>query len=104
MNAETDSRSTPEGATSYTGAQLELNEHPLLRMWKDRLEVEVRQEQARAARRAQRQAEHASWLEAWSTYRDRKTEWRAAALLPRWWNLTGWLRWLLRLHAPGRPN
>jgi hypothetical protein len=104
MNSETDSSSTPERASSHTGALPELREHPLLSMWKDRLEAEVRQEEARTARRVRREAEHASWLEAWRTYKDRKTEWRAAALLPRWWNLRGWLRWLLRLHAPGRPN
>lgn len=104
MHPEADSYSTPEEAGSYTEALPEHNEHPLLRMWKDRLEVEVRQEEARAARRAEREAEYAGWLEAWRTYKDRKPESRAGASLPRWWNLTGWVRWLLRLHAPGRPN
>jgi|SRR5215211_2040848 len=103
MHPEADS-GTPESGSRYTGAGPELNEHPLLRMWKDRLEVEVRQEQMRAARRAEREAEHANWLEAWRTYKDRDTAAQVGALLPRWWNLRGWLRWLLRLHAPGRPD
>jgi hypothetical protein len=81
-----------------------MNEHPLLRMWRDRLDAEVAQEQARAARLAAREAEHAGWHEAWRSYKARLTETRETVPLPRWWDMPGWVRFLLRLHAPGRPD
>jgi hypothetical protein len=81
-----------------------MTEHPLLRMWRDRLDAELAQEQARAARRAAREAEHAGWHEAWRSYKARLTETRETVPLPRWWDMPGWVRFLLRLHAPGRPD
>jgi hypothetical protein len=81
-----------------------MNEHPLFRMWKERLDAELAREKQRTARRVAREAERAGWYEAWALYKRRHTEIRTPLVLPRWWNLLGWLRWLLRLHAPGRPN
>ncbi|MEO7238226.1 MAG: hypothetical protein ABIZ96_06395 [Gemmatimonadales bacterium] len=81
-----------------------MTEHPLLRMWRDRLEAELAQERARAARRAAREAEHANWEAAWRAYKGRLAETRDGLPLPRWWDILGWGRWLLRLHAPGRPG
>ena len=83
---------------------LPVDEHPLFRMWKERLDQELAREQERAARRAVREAERAGWHAAWRVYKTRHTEVGPTETLPRWWNLRGWLRWLLRLHAPGRPN
>ena len=77
-------------------------EHPMFRMWQDRLDAEKAQEQVRAALRATREAERAAWYEAWRAYKARLTETRDPARNPRWWDLVGWVRWLLRLHAPGR--
>ena len=79
-------------------------EHPLYRMWKERLDSELAREALRAARRAQREQDHAAWYEAWHSYKARLTELRQPERLPPWWNLIGWLRWLLRLHSPGRLN
>ena len=79
-------------------------ESPLLRMWRDRLEQETAREDARAARRAVREAEHASWHEAWRSYKARRAAAANPSPLPRWWNLPGWVLWLVRLHSPGRPN
>jgi len=81
-----------------------VNEHPLLHMWRDRLDAEVAQERARAARKAAREAEHASWHAAWRAYKVHRAETRDHVPLPRWWDLLAWVRFLLRLHAPGRPN
>ena len=81
-----------------------MNETPLFRMWQDRLEAEAAQEQLRAARRAARDAELAGWYEAWRSYKGRHGEVRDPVALPRWWSMLGWARWLLRLHAPGRPD
>jgi hypothetical protein len=81
-----------------------MSETPLCRMWQDRLAAEVAQEQLRSARRAAREADLASWHEAWRTYKERHGEMRGSVPLPRWWQLLGWARWLLRLHAPGRPD
>jgi len=78
-----------------------VEEHPLLRMWRDRLDAEIAEQQAWAARQAAREARRAGWDEAWRSYKARLLERRNPAALPRWWNLTGWLRWLLQLHAPG---
>ena len=83
---------------------IQMNEHPLLRMWTDRLEVERAQEQARAARRAAREAEHANWEAAWRTYKSRVAQRLDRVTSTRWWDVLGWARWLLRLHAPGRPD
>lgn len=81
-----------------------MTDHPLYRMWRDRLDAEVARDNAQAARKAVREAERAEWYEAWRAYKARLTELRLPSPRPRWWNLWGWLRWLLRLHAPGRPN
>jgi hypothetical protein len=81
-----------------------MSETPLCRMWQDRLAAEVAQEQLRSARRAARDAELASWHEAWLAYKASHGEKRPPSALPRWWQLVGWARWLLRLHAPGRPD
>jgi len=79
-----------------------VTDHPLYRMWKERLELELAREAARAARIAARDEERVAWYQAWESYKSRLTETRSSLPLPRWWNLIGWLRWLLRLHAPGR--
>jgi NAD-dependent DNA ligase len=78
--------------------------HPLYQMWKDRLDAELVREQARADRRAVRARELAAWHEAWRTYKARATAEYVALPKPRWWNLLGWARWILRLHASGRPG
>jgi hypothetical protein len=77
-------------------------EHPLYRMWKDRLDAELVREAAWVQRKAERERELADWYEAWHIYKARLGEVRTRVPLPRWWNLLGWLRWLMRLHAPGR--
>lgn len=81
-----------------------MNEHPLFRMWKDRLDAETVRNQARAAQRATRLAERAAWYAAWRAYKAHATEVQEAVPMPRWWDLLGWALWLLRLHSPGRPN
>ena len=81
-----------------------MSEHPLYRMWKERLDEEHAWEAARATRRAARESELAGWYEAWHSYKDRLTEASTPTRLPRWWNLIGWIRWLLRRHAPSRPS
>jgi hypothetical protein len=70
-----------------------VEEHPLLRMWRDRLDAEIAEQQAWVAREARR----AGWNEAWRSYKARLLERRDRVALPRRWNLTGWLP---RLHAP----
>src|SRR5688572_29729664 len=81
-----------------------LQAHPLYQMWKDRLDTELIREQARADRRAVRARELAAWHEAWRAYKARSAAEYVPLPKPRWWNLLGWARWILRLHAPGRPN
>ena len=81
-----------------------MDEHPLFRMWKDRLEEEEARLQLRAARMAEREAERAGWYAAWHSYKARLNVAPVRRSLPRWWNLPGWVMWLLRLHAAGRPN
>lgn len=73
-----------------------MTEHPLYRMWADRLDLEVAAEQARALRRAAREAEHAGWYEAWNTYKASHLHdgWKPMPR-PRWWNIPGWVRFLL---------
>ena len=78
--------------------------HPLYQMWKDRLDAELIREQERALRRVDRDRELAAWYEAWRAYKARSAEEYVPAAKPRWWNLLGWARWFLRLHAPGRPD
>jgi len=81
-----------------------VDEHPQFRMWKDRLDREIEVKHARTARRAEREAEQTAWYIAWQGY---KMHTRAAVIrvpLPRWWNVPGWVLWLLRLHTAGRPN
>jgi hypothetical protein len=80
-----------------------VDEHPLYRMWKVRLDQEVEREQARVARRAEREAARATWYAAWQSYKERSTE-VVRVRRPAWWNLPGWFLWLMRLHAAGRPN
>jgi hypothetical protein len=73
-------------------------------MWRDRLDAELAQQTAHAARRAVREAERKEWYAAWHEYKKRYTmEYRGRAR-PRWWNVPGWFLYLLRLHSPGRPN
>lgn len=79
-------------------------EHPLFRMWKDRLDAEMARERERTARRAQREQERGAWLAAWRAYKAEATGRYQPAPRPPWWNLWGWVRWLLSLHAPGRPD
>ncbi|HEY3013400.1 MAG TPA: hypothetical protein VGJ36_11670 [Gemmatimonadales bacterium] len=81
-----------------------MTDHPLYRMWKDRLDADLAAGEARARRRAAREAELADWHEAWRTYKARRTELGEPVPTPRWWDVLGWIRWVLRLHAPGRPN
>ena len=80
-----------------------MDEHPLYRMWKTRLDEEVERGQALAARKAEREAERASWYAAWYSYKERSSQ-GSRLLKPRWWNLAGWFMWLVHLHAPGRPD
>jgi hypothetical protein len=99
-----DCRLVDDAHQPVTPSLRKMTEHPLYRMWMDRRDAEVAQEQARAARRAIREAEHAGWHEAWRTYKAHLTgAWQPEAM-PRWWNILGWVRWLMRLHSPGRPN
>jgi hypothetical protein len=78
-----------------------MEEDPQYRMWKNRLDSERAVERARADRKAARELERASWYQAWEAYKDRLSVVAVAVPRPRWWNLVGWVRWLLRLHAPG---
>jgi hypothetical protein len=79
-----------------------VDEHPQYRMWKDRLESEEALEHSRAARRALRDAARVSWQQAWVSYKARRGILGRSVPRPRWWDIVGWVRWLLRLHAPGR--
>lgn len=81
-----------------------MDQHPQYKMWHDRWESEQSVERARVDQRARRELERASWYEAWHSYKARRGYLGVHYPLPRWWNLIGWVRWLLRLHAPGRPN
>lgn len=81
-----------------------MDDHPQYRMWKDRLDNEQALENARSARRAVREQARAEWQATWLSYKARRTLATLALPLPRWWNLVGWVRWLLRLHAAGRPG
>jgi hypothetical protein len=81
-----------------------MTDHPLYRMWKEQLDRELAREAARAVRIAAREQERASWYQAWESYKARLSDTGRRQPLPRWWNLIGWARWLLRLHAPGRPD
>jgi len=83
---------------------MEANEHPQLRMWRDRLDAELAQQAAHAARRAVREAEREEWYAAWHEYKKRYAMEYDGPVRPRWWNVPGWLLYLLRLHSPGRPN
>ncbi len=83
---------------------MESSEHPLFRMWRDRLDAELEQEAARTARRAVRRAEWKEWYAAWHTYKEHRTTDVRPTARPRWWNVPGWLLYLMRLHSPGRPN
>ena len=90
--------------STHATEKVPTDEHPLCRMWRERLNEEVGRQQARAARRAEREAEHASWSAAWEEYKALGAIRVIPKPLPRWWNATGWLMWLLRLHAAGRPT
>lgn len=76
-----------------------MTEHPLYRMWKGRLEVERARETERAQRKAARERELASWYEAWRAYKAQSAKAYEAQPAPRWWDVLGWARWLLRLHV-----
>jgi len=78
-----------------------VDEHPQYRMWKDRLDADRQAEAIRLARRAARELSRAEWQAAWASYKARVAAATVALPLPRWWNVFGWVRWLLRLHAPG---
>ena len=52
---------------------MESGEHPLFRMWRDRLDAELAQEAAWTARRAHREAEWKEWYAAWHAYKERLT-------------------------------
>jgi hypothetical protein len=73
-------------------------------MWKDRLDIERAAERAMAERREARRLAWAGWHEAWTSYKARGENPSAKLPLPRWWNIRGWIRWLMKLHAPGRPG
>jgi len=85
-----------------TGAGVD--QHPQYQMWKDRLEIEQAVERALLERRAARELARADWYAAWASYKDRHDQMLAHVPLPRWWNIPGWVRWLMKLHAPGRPG
>jgi hypothetical protein len=87
----------------HLGLRVPVDEHPLYRMWKARLDQEIERDHMRAARRAEREAERATWYAAWDSYKARSSAVRLGRR-PKWWNLPGWFMWLLRLHAAGRPN
>ena len=78
-----------------------MDEHPRYRMWKDRLDDERQAEAIRLARTKARELSRAEWQAAWLSYKTRIAG-NKSLPLPAWWNLFGWVRWLLRLHAPGR--
>jgi hypothetical protein len=73
-------------------------------MWKARLDGEQAIERARVERRAARETGRENWYAAWATYKARRYDMAAQQPRPRWWNVFGWVLWLLRLHAPGRPG
>jgi hypothetical protein len=73
-------------------------------MWKERLDAELAQQAAWAAHLAERERKQAGWHEAWRSYRGRLNALRSPAPRPRWWNLIGWMLYLLRFNAPGMPN
>lgn len=79
-----------------------MDEHPHYRMWKDRLDVEQETDAIRRARSVARELSRAEWHAAWASYKARIAAATVALPLPRWWNVVGWVRWLFRLHAPGR--
>ena len=81
-----------------------MEEHPQYRMWKTRLDGEKAAKQALVERRAAREAKRENWYAAWATYKARQDETAAELRRPRWWNIFGSVRYLLRLHAPGRPG
>jgi hypothetical protein len=80
-----------------------VDEHPLYRMWKARLDQDTEREQMLAARRAEREAERAAWYAAWHSYKARSSA-AGQRRRPKWWNLPGWFMWLMRLHAAGQPD
>ena len=87
-----------------TARTVRVEEHPQYRMWKDRLDAEREVKATQLARRATRELSRAEWHAAWVSYKARIAAATVALPLPRWWNVFGWFRWLLRLHAPGRPG
>ena len=65
---------------------MEADEHPQLRMWRDRLDAELARQAAHAARRAVREAEREDWYAAWHQYKKHNTMEFDGAVRPRWWN------------------
>jgi hypothetical protein len=87
----------------HLGLRVHVDEHPLYRMWKARLDQDIEREQMLAARRAEREAERAAWYAAWHSYKARSSA-AGQRRRPKWWNLPGWFMWLMRLHAAGQPD
>lgn len=83
---------------------MENGEHPQFRMWRDRLDAEMAEQAARTARRAFRETEREQWYAAWHQYKKHHAMGSNPVVRPRWWNVPGWLLYLMRLHAPGRPG
>jgi hypothetical protein len=83
---------------------MESGEHPMFRMWRDRLHAELAQEQSRAVRQAEREAERKEWYAAWHTYKEHRATDPRRMVRPRWWNFLAWLLYLMRLRSPGGPN
>ena len=79
-------------------------EHPFYLMWKERLDAELAREALRAQHQAERERDRAEWHVAWRYYKARFNETRAPQPRPRWWNLIGWVLWLMRQYSPERPH
>ena len=62
-----------------------MSEHPLYRMWLERLEAEIAREKARTLRGAARELDEAAWQEAWRAYKTRALQEYIPAPRPRWW-------------------
>jgi hypothetical protein len=81
-----------------------VDEHPRYRMWKDRLDEETARQAALVVIRAEREKERAAWYVTWQEYKAHSSLGVTRVPGPRWWNVRGWVLWLLRLHSPGRPG
>jgi len=75
-------------------------DHPQYAMWKARYDAEQALARERAAWRAQRDAEHDGWREAWRSY---QAHWHAGLARtppPPWWHLRAWWRRFLQAWHP----